>query len=163
MHATAPSAPIGSQLEPVSWPPAQAAVAAPAAVAAAPGGYWQPPVQRYPTGAWGRSTIYRFDGGAATYIGTALLATLITIITLGICFPFALVLFQRWRAKHTLLLGYRLKFTGMATHLFGLWLKWLLLIIVTFGIYSFWVTPRVFKWVAEHTDIDPDVAPQPLI
>ena len=111
---------------------------------------------RYPTGAWGRSTILRFDGGAATYFGTAILATLVTVCTLGICFPFALVLFQRWRAKHTLILGHRLIFTGMATHLFGLWLKWLFLIIITLGIYSFWVTPRIFKWVAEHTDIDPD-------
>ena len=46
---------------------------------------------------------------------------------------------------------------------FGLWLKWLLLIIVTLGIYSIWVTPRLFKWVAEHTDIDPDLAPSSAI
>ena len=34
---------------------------------------------------------FRFDGGAGTYLGTAILAVLITIFTLGICYPFALV------------------------------------------------------------------------
>jgi len=117
---------------------------------------------RYPVESWGRSTIYRFDGGAATYFGTALLATLVTVLTLGICLPFALVLFQRWRAKHTLLLGQRLRFTGSATHLFGLWIKWWLLCIVTLGIYGFWVGPRLMRWVVEHTDIDPDAPREAL-
>ena len=36
-----------------------------------------------------------FDGGAATYFGTGILAALITIFTLGIGYPWALCLFQR--------------------------------------------------------------------
>ena len=38
---------------------------------------------------------FRFDGGAATYVGTALLGFLITVCTFGICYPFALVLKER--------------------------------------------------------------------
>lgn len=95
---------------------------------------------------------FKFDGGAATYVGTALLGVLITVLTLGICYPFAVVLMQRWRAKHSLIDGKRLVFTGSAWGLFGRWLLWLLLIIVTLGIYSFWVGPRIQRWKWEHTD-----------
>ena len=102
-----------------------------------------------------RQSGFHFDGGAATYWGTTILAVLITILTLFICYPFALVLRERWRAKHTYLDGHRLTFTGTGLGLFGLWLKWLLLIVITLGIYSFWVAPRVQKWKVEHTDFDP--------
>ena len=49
----------------------------------------------------GRSQAFRFDGGAGTYLGTGILALLIIVFTLGIGTPFAVVLRQRWRAKHT--------------------------------------------------------------
>ena len=39
------------------------------------------------------------------------------------------------------------------------WIKWLLLIIITLGIYSFWVIPRLTKWVVENTDFDPTFIP----
>jgi uncharacterized membrane protein YjgN (DUF898 family) len=38
---------------------------------------------------------FRFDGGAATYLGTGILAMLVTVFTLGICYPSALVLRER--------------------------------------------------------------------
>jgi len=59
---------------------------------------------------------------------------------------------QRWRAKHSLIDGKRLIFTGSAWGLFGRWILWLLLIIVTLGIYAFWVGPRIQRWKWEHTD-----------
>src|SRR5690349_3213985 len=83
---------------------------------------------------------FRFDGGAGTYLGTGILAVLVTVLTLGICYPFALVLKERWRAKHSYIDGQRLTFTGSAVGLFGNWIKWLLLGIITAGIYlSGWV------------------------
>lgn len=84
---------------------------------------------------------FTFDGGAATYVGTGVLAFLITVCTLGFGYPFALVLRERWRAKHSYIDGRRLVFTGSAWGLFGNWVKWLLLCMVTLGIYSFWVGP----------------------
>ena len=95
---------------------------------------------------------FSFDGGAATYIGTALLALLITVVTVGLAFPFALVLRQRWQAKHTFVEGRQLQFTGTGIGLFGNWIKWLLLTIITLGIYSFWVVPRIIKWTVEHQE-----------
>ncbi|MGO4589501.1 DUF898 family protein [Paenarthrobacter sp. 2TAF44] len=92
-----------------------------------------------------------FDGGAGDYLGTQILGFLITVFTLGICYPFALVLLERWRCKHTVLMGRRLEFSGTGIGLFGLWIKWLLLIVITIGIYSFWVVPRLQKWKTENT------------
>ncbi len=100
----------------------------------------------------GTSRHFTFDGGAATYLGTLLLAVVITVVTFGIAYPFALVLQKRWVAKHTFIDGHRLVFTGTGIGLFGNWLKWFLLSIVTLGVYLLWVVPRLQKWVVEHTD-----------
>jgi len=99
-----------------------------------------------------KSKSFKFDGGAGTYLGTAILAFLITILTLGICYPYALVLRQRWIAKHTYVDGRQLQFTGTGIGLFGQWIKWFLLFVITLGIYGFWIAPRLHKWVVEHTD-----------
>ena len=103
---------------------------------------------------------FHFDGGAANYFGTSILAGLVTVCTLGIAYPYALVLLERWRAKHTYIDGQRLVFTGTGVGLFGMWIKWWLLTIVTCGIYSFWVVPRMYRWKTEHTDFDPTWQPR---
>lgn len=109
-----------------------------------------------------KSGRFRFDGGAATYVGTSLLCVLVTVCTLGICYPFALVLRERWRAKHSSIDGYALVFTGSATALFGNWIKWLSLSFITAGIYLFWVGPRIARWKWEHTDFDRSRTPLQL-
>lgn len=115
-----------------------------------------PQLQRFgpiPVATNGRaaSRQFAFDGGASTYIGTAMLGMLITVLSVGICYPFAVVLRERWRAKHSYIEGRQLAFHGSAWGLFGLWWKWLLLSIVTFGIYLFWVSPRIYRWKWENT------------
>lgn len=97
---------------------------------------------------------FTFDGGAATFVGTAILGWLITIVTLGFCYPFAVVLIERWRAKHSYIDGRRLVFNGTAIGLFGHWIKWWLLCVITLGIYSFWVIPRLVQWKWERTDYE---------
>jgi uncharacterized membrane protein YjgN (DUF898 family) len=109
-----------------------------------------------------KSGRFRFDGGAATYVGTGILGLLITVCTLGFFYPFALVLRERWRAKHALIDGYRLVFTGSATGLFLNWIKWWALSLITCGIYLFWVGPRIARWKWEHTDFDRSRPPLPL-
>ena len=98
---------------------------------------------------------FYFDGGAGTYLGTGILASLITVVTLGIALPYAIVLRQRWVCKHTYIEGRRLMFTGTGIGLFGNWIKWLFLIVITLGIYSFWVVPRITKWKVENQAFDP--------
>lgn len=55
------------------------------------------------------------------------------------------------KKKHTVINGHRLVFDGTALELFGHWIKWLLLSIITLGIYSFWVSIDLKKWKTKHT------------
>lgn len=93
---------------------------------------------------------YYFDGGLLQLIGWSLLGVLITTVTFGICFPWAITMIYSWEAKHTVLDGRRLRFKGTAIGLFGQWIKWLLLSIITLGIYSFWVNISLKKWKTKH-------------
>lgn len=68
-----------------------------------------------------------FDGGLLQLVGWSLLGWLITLMTFGICYPWALCMIYGWRIDHTVIEGRRLKFTGTAIGLFGQWIKWLLL------------------------------------
>jgi uncharacterized membrane protein YjgN (DUF898 family) len=36
-----------------------------------------------------------------------------------------------------------------------MWIRWFMLCIITLGIYSFWVYPRLQKWIVEHQELDP--------
>ncbi len=92
-----------------------------------------------------------FDGGLLSWIGWNILGALITVCTLGICFPWALCLVYGWKINHTVVEGRRLKFTGSAIALFGNWIKWFLLCIITFGIYSFWLFIALEKWKVKNT------------
>lgn len=92
-----------------------------------------------------------FDGGLLELIVWNIICALITIFTLGICFPFAICLLLKWEASHTVIEGKRLKFDGTGMQLFGNWIKWFLLCIITLGIYSFWLVIAMKKWKVMHT------------
>lgn len=93
-----------------------------------------------------------FDGGAGSYLGISIGAFLITVLSLGLLLPIAICMKYRWRSNHTIINGYRVRFTGSAGGLFGNWIKWWFLIIVTLGGYSFWVGPRLTRWIVEHQE-----------
>lgn len=92
-----------------------------------------------------------FDGGLLQKIGWNLLGLLVTVFTLGICYPWAVCMVYGWETKHTVINGKRLAFDGTAVQLFGNWIKWFLLTIVTVGIYSFWLSIALKKWKTKHT------------
>ena len=79
-------------------------------------------------------------GGLLQLICVKLVGIIITVCTLGICAPWAICMVYRWEAKHTIIDGYRMHFDGTAMQLFANWIKWLLLCLITFGIYAFWVS-----------------------
>ncbi len=97
------------------------------------------------------STQSYFDGGLLQLIGWRLLGILVTVFTLGICYPWALCMVYNWKIKHTVINGHRLMFDGKAVQLFGNWIKWLLLCIITIGIYTFWLGIALDKWKTKHT------------
>lgn len=92
-----------------------------------------------------------FDGGLFQKIGWNILGTIITICTLGICYPWAKCMIVNWEVKHTVIDDKRLYFDGHAIQLFGTWIKWLIFTIITIGIYGFWVSIKMKKWISKHT------------
>ncbi len=95
-----------------------------------------------------------FDGGLLQLIGWKLLGGFITLITFGICYPWALCMVYNWETKHTIINGHRLSFDGKAIQLFGNWIKWLFLCLITLGIYSFWLSIALKKWITKHTHLN---------
>ena len=73
-----------------------------------------------------------FDGGLLSYVSHRIIASLITICTLGICAPWGICIMVNWKVKHTVI-------------------KWLILTIITIGIYSFWLNIKLEQWITTHT------------
>lgn len=94
-----------------------------------------------------------FDGKLLQKIGWTLLGTLITIITIGIGYPIALVWMTKWETKHTIIDGRRLVFDGTAGQLIGNWIKWILLSLITIGIYALWIPIKLKQWTTKHTHV----------
>ena len=92
-----------------------------------------------------------FDGGLLQLIGYHILGFLVTVLTLGICLPWAYTMVYGWETKHTVINGERLTFDGTATGLFGNWIKWFFLTVITLGIYGLWVGIALKKWRMSHT------------
>ncbi|MDR0719319.1 MAG: DUF898 domain-containing protein [Treponema sp.] len=93
-----------------------------------------------------------FDGSVLGNFGTNLAAWLLGFITLGIAVPWAVAYRQRWLTSHTIIEGKRLKFDGTGGQLFGKYIIWFLLSIITLGIYAtFFLPVRMQQWVTKHT------------
>ncbi len=92
-----------------------------------------------------------FDGGTLALIGYSIVVTFVTLITLGIAFPWMCCMLQRWKAKHTVVCGKRMVFDGTGMQLIGKFLLWGFLTIITFGIYGIWMSLAIRKWIAKHT------------
>jgi Bacterial protein of unknown function (DUF898). len=95
-----------------------------------------------------------FDGGLLTFIGVIILEAIITSITFGICYPWALCLVYGWKMNHTVIEGRRLKFNGTAIGLFGNWIKWFLLTVITLGIYGLWLHIKLEQWKVKNTSFE---------
>ena len=57
---------------------------------------------------------------------------------------------MKWKMKHQAILGRRLSFNGNGLQLIGRYLLWLLLSVITFGIYAFWLGIKLKKWETKH-------------
>ena len=92
-----------------------------------------------------------FDGSLLSLVGWMLLGGIITAITFGICYPWALCMIYGWKINHTVIEGHRMQFSGSAVGLFGNWLKWFFLTLITLGVYGFWVSIKLEDWKAKNT------------
>ena len=93
----------------------------------------------------------RFDGTVLDTLLVSIATSLIVTFTFGIATPWALCIMWNFIVSHVIVDGKRLYFDGNGAQLFGNWIKWFILTIVTLGIYSFWVVPKLCDWVAKHT------------
>ena len=56
---------------------------------------------------------------------------LISVFTFGIAVPWAVCIKERWFAEHTIIDGNKITFDGTGAQLFGNYIKWILLTIIT--------------------------------
>ncbi|MDE7329916.1 MAG: DUF898 family protein [Clostridia bacterium] len=96
-----------------------------------------------------------FTGGA---FGNALrrwLAGFVGIITLGFAYPAMYCWICRWEARHTYINGRRLTFDGKAGQLTGNFILWMLLSLITFGIYFMTLGKmKLTAWKIKHTHFE---------
>ncbi len=115
-------------------------------VTAMPEGYRMPKPMREGTS--------DFTGGAAANFFIRLALVFGTIFSLGLAYPALKCWQMRWEVSRTYMNGRRLVFDGKAYMLYGSYIKWLLLSIVTIGIYAIFVLPLNLKrWQTAHTHV----------
>ena len=95
-----------------------------------------------------------FDGSAVGYFWHLVWWGIICFFTLGICYPITICMKQRYLAKRVIINGHHLKFKGKAGSIFGRYLLWFLLTIVTLGIFGFWLEKKVNNWVAANMNYE---------
>ena len=93
----------------------------------------------------------KFTGGLLGLIGIGILQGIIIFLTLGLGLPWAVCLKEKWMAEHTIIDETQLTFDGTGLQLFGQYIKWWFLCLITFGIYGFWLTIKMKQWVVSHT------------
>ena len=101
----------------------------------------------------------KFDGGVLGLIGVNLAVAFLSVLSLGLAAPALFCYKLRWQYKHTIIGGYRMKFTGTGWQLFWRCLVWTLLTVITVGIFGLWVPIKYKKWEISHVEIDSVVAP----
>ena len=92
--------------------------------------------------------ISTWKGGAFETFATVLAASLIVTFTLGIATPWAICYVMKFIIGHVVIDNKEFVFDGKGSQLFCKWFKWILLTIITFGIYGFWVVPKLYRWIA---------------
>lgn len=95
----------------------------------------------------------KFTGGLLGLIGVGIISAIISVFTLGIGVPWAVCYKEKWYTEHTIVDGKRLVFDGNGAQLFGNYIKWFLLSIITCGIYAFWLGIKMKQWVVYHTHL----------
>ncbi len=94
----------------------------------------------------------KFTGSCLAFLGIRLLANLVTVITLSFGAYWAHCFKQRYIIGNKVIDGKEFDFNGKGIQFFGKCICWVLLTLVTFGIYSFWLTVKVKKWSVLHTN-----------
>ena len=99
----------------------------------------------------------KFTGRLIGIVGIKILLVLVSIITLGIAFPAMICWLYKWLYANTHVDGKQLHFDGKGRQLFGKWILWLFLSIITLSIYSWWIPIKLKQWEISHVHIADNV------
>ena len=102
-----------------------------------------------------------FDGKMLQWLGWTLLGELVTLVTVGICFPIYWGWIEKWKLNHTVVNGYRLRLTRGGGRLVGRWLLWMLLSIITLFIFSLWIPKKMERWKVANMVVEFDKIEEP--
>ena len=86
-------------------------------------------------------------------LGINILCSLIIVISLGILTPLAECIKLRWLSKNTIINNRRVQFRGKTLSLYGKYISWAFLTLITLGIYGFWVGIKKINWEVENTKL----------
>ena len=92
-----------------------------------------------------------FDGSFASYLGNAIICSLLSFISCGIAYPWASVPLIKWEMGGTVVDGDRYGYFGNGTDMFSIYIVCMLLNIVTCGIYFPWATCRINRYIISNT------------
>jgi len=95
----------------------------------------------------------KFTGGVGAIFLFCIWAPILVTITLGFAIPFVVCTVIRWICKNSTIGGKSYRFKGTAGGLFGRWILWYILSIITLGIYGFWSTRNQIRWVIENIEV----------
>lgn len=86
---------------------------------------------------------------------STLAMVLVGIVIFAIGFCWANIIGLKYRRKHTIVCGQRMRFTANTWNLFWNCVKWAILSVITVGIYLIWLPTKVRKWTRKHTVSEP--------
>ena len=95
----------------------------------------------------------KFSGGVLPIFLFFIWAPILVAITLGLATPFVVCTAIRWICNNSTIGGKSYAFKGTAGGLFGRWILWYLLTIITLGIYGFWSTRNQIRWVVGNIEM----------
>lgn len=93
----------------------------------------------------------RFEGSYINFFLILILNSILTFLTLGLAMPWAICNISRWKINNSYIDGKKLYFDGTGSQLFGKFIIWFLLTIITFGLYSFLLVVKQHQWIVSHT------------
>ncbi|MDR2394103.1 MAG: DUF898 domain-containing protein, partial [Treponema sp.] len=95
----------------------------------------------------------KFSGGVFPVFLFCIWAPILLVISLGLATPFIVCTVIRWICNNSTIGGKSYRFKGTAMGLFGRWILWYILTIITIGIYGFWSTRNQIRWIIENVEM----------
>ena len=95
----------------------------------------------------------KFSGKVLTIFLFCIWAPVLFTISLGLATPFIVCTVIRWICSNSTIGGKTYTFKGTAGGLFGRWILWYILTLITLGIYGFWSTRNQIRWVVENIEM----------